>query len=142
MKYISNQFRKPKTSIYSNIEFYYHPLRRRTVLISVGFSNIPSQSLGSVASNTGSTSHRDIVYISVRSKSFRPNTRLCRSHKTNVQSTAQRTQTHKTLLLLSRMIRIPNRIVYYILSLIIKRNKTITTSILYSVCGTYTGFDF
>jgi len=73
---------------YSNIILYYHPLCRRTVLISVGCSNIPSQSLESAASNTGSTSHRDNVYISVRSKSFQPNTRLYRSHKINGQATS------------------------------------------------------
>jgi len=79
---------RPITIIYSNIILYHHPLCRRTVLVSVGFSNIPSQSLESAASNTGSTSHRDNVYISVRSKSFRPNTRLYRSHKINGQVTS------------------------------------------------------
>jgi len=78
---------KTKKQLNSNIKLYYL-LHCRTVLISVGYLNIPLQSLELVASSTRLTSLRDNAYILVQSKSVWPNTQLCRSHKINGQATA------------------------------------------------------
>lgn len=68
-----------------------YPWRCKTELTSTGCPDILRWTSRSVASDTGPTSARSNTRIFVRTPSFRPKTRLCRSRKTNDPTTVKKT---------------------------------------------------